>query len=159
MSPSKTLRKVEEKIGNGHKTFSFPSNKSSKSWISWSGPARSSQQPGAARGNIGMGQMFSLETRQMSQQQSSVLSQQQTSVLSQQKTSILSQQQTCSVARTDSCLVSTHSVDVSEISTVPMFKSQKSQLWQCHNVQIADRRSGPKLTKMVRNGSRIVARS
>ena len=38
--------------------------------------------------------LSSVETRQMSQQQSSVLSQQQTSVLSQQKTSILSQQKT-----------------------------------------------------------------
>ena len=48
------------------------------------------------------------------------------------------------VARTDICLVSTHIVEVSEISTVPMLKSQKSQLWQCHNVQVADRRSGPR---------------
>ena len=42
---------------------------------------------------VGLG-LSSVETRQMSQQQSSVLSQQQTSVLSQQKTSILSQQKT-----------------------------------------------------------------
>ena len=67
--------------------------------------------------------------------------------------------QMASVARTDICLVSTHIVEVSEVSTVPMLKSQKSQLWQCHNVQVADRRSGPKSTKMVRNGSRMVARS
>ena len=40
-----------------------------------------------------------------------------------------------------------------------MFKSQKSQLWQCHNVQVPDWRSGPKSTKMARNGSRIVART
>ena len=48
-----------------------------------------------------------------------------------------------------------------------MFKSQKSQLWQRHNVQVsevstvqvADRRSGPKSAKTTRNGYRIVARS
>ena len=61
----------------------------------------------------------------------SVLSQQQTSVLSQLQTSVLSQQRT----------------------------SILSQLLQCHNVQVADRRSGPKSTKMARNGSRMVARS
>ena len=76
------------------------------------------------------GQMSAVETRQMS-----------------------------SVARTDICLVSTHIVEVSEVSTVPMLMSQKSQLWQCHNVQVSDRRSDPKSTKMSRNGSRMVARS
>ena len=76
------------------------------------------------------GQMSAVETRQMS-----------------------------SVARTDTCLVSTHTVEVSEVSIVPMLKSQKSQLWQCHNVQVADRRSGPKSAKMARDGSRMVARS
>ena len=55
------------------------------------------------------GQMSAVETRQMS-----------------------------SVARTDNCLVSTHNVDVSEVSIVSMFKSQKSQLWQCQNVQVAE---------------------
>ena len=64
---------------------------------------------------IGPG-LSSVETRQMSQQQSSVLSQQQTSVLSQQKTSILSQQKTrqlpasgrlllCLLLRQDRCLL------------------------------------------------------
>ena len=76
------------------------------------------------------GQMSAVETRQMS-----------------------------SIARTDICFVSTHNVEVSEISIVPMLKSQKSQVWQCHNFQVADRRSGPKLTTMIRNGSRMVARS
>ena len=76
------------------------------------------------------GQMSAVETRQMS-----------------------------SVARTDICLVSTHIVEVSEVSPVPMLKSQKSRLWQCHNVQVSDSRSGPKSTKMARNGSRMVARS
>ena len=76
------------------------------------------------------GQMSAVETRQMS-----------------------------SVARTDICFVSTHIVDVSEVPTVPMLKSQKSQLWQCHNVQVSDRRSGRKSTKMARKGSRMVARS
>ena len=32
------------------------------------------------------------------------------------------------VPRTDICLVSTHNVEVSEVSTVPMLNSQKSQL-------------------------------
>ena len=63
------------------------------------------------------------------------------------------------VARTDICLVTTHNVDVSEVSTVPMLMSQKSQLWQCHNAQVADRRSGPKSAKIARNGSRMVAMS
>ena len=39
--------------------------------------------------------------------------------------------------------VSIHTVDVSEVSTA----------------QVADKRSGPKSTKMTRNGSRMVARS
>ena len=65
------------------------------------------------------GQMSAVETRQMS-----------------------------SVARTGICLVPTHNVEVSEVATVPMLKSQKSQLWQCHNVQVADRRPGPKSAKM-----------
>ena len=47
----------------------------------------------------------------------------------------------------------------SVLSQHTMLMSQKSQLWQCHNVQVPDRRSGPKSVKMVRNGSRIVARS
>ena len=76
------------------------------------------------------GQMSAVETRQMS-----------------------------SVARPDIYFVSTHNVEVADISTVPMLKSQKSQLWQYHNVQVSDRRSGPKSAKMVRNGSRMVARS
>ena len=44
------------------------------------------------------------------------------------------------------------------LSQHTMLMSQKSQLWQCHNVQVSDRRSGPKSMKMVRNGSRMVAR-
>ena len=85
------------------------------------------------------GQMFAAETGQMS---------------------AFETRQMSSVARTDICCVSTHIVEVSEISTVPMFKSQKSQLWQCHNVQVSDRRSGPKSAEMARHGSRImVARS
>ena len=60
------------------------------------------------------GQMSSAETRQMSTGQGAALSHQFTFVLSQQKTSVLSQH--------------------------TMLMSQKSQLWQCHNVQVADRR-------------------
>ena len=95
-------------------------------------------------------QMFSAETKQMSTGKAGrcpvslfytyVLSQQQTSVLSQQQTSLLLQEQT------------------SVLSQHTILMSQKSQLWQCHNVQIADRRSGPKLAKMTRNGFRTVAR-
>ena len=51
--------------------------------------------------------------------------------------------QMVSVARTDICPVSTHIVDVSEVSAA----------------QVSDKRSGPKSTKMVRNGSRMVVRS
>ena len=70
--------------------------------------------------------------------------------------------QMSSVARTDIFRVSTQHVEVSEVSTVPMLKSQKSekyQLWQYHNVQVSDKRSGPKSGKVARNGSRMVARS
>ena len=42
--------------------------------------------------------------------------------------------QMSSVARADICFVTTHNADVSEVSTVPMLMSQKSQLWQCGNV-------------------------
>ena len=57
--------------------------------------------------------------------------------------SAVKRRQMSPVARADTCLVSTHIVDVSEVSTV----------------QVSDRRSGPKSTKMARNGSRTVARS
>ena len=67
--------------------------------------------------------------------------------------------QMCAVGRTDICFASTHNVDVSEVSTISRFESQKFQLWQCHNVQVVDRRSGPKSSNMARNGSRMVARS
>ena len=98
--------------------------------------------------------MSSVETGQMSAVETGQMSAAETRQMS-------------SVVRTDICLVSKHNVEVSEVSTVAMFKSQKSQLWQCHNVQVsevstvqvADRRSGPKSAKMVRNGSRMVARS
>ena len=99
--------------------------------------------------------MSSLETGQMSGVETGQMSAAETGQMSAVET-----RQISSVARPDICVVSTHNVEVSEISTVPMLKSQKSQLWQCHNiVQVADRRSGPKSTKMVRNGSRMVARS
>ena len=84
----------------------------------------------------------------------------------QQKRLLLLRQDRCLLLRRDRCLllqeqtsVTTHIVDVSEVSTIPILMSQKSQLWQCHNVQVADRRSGPKSTKMTRNGSRMVARA
>ena len=100
------------------------------------------------------GQMSSVETGQMSAVETGQMSAAETGQMSAVET-----RQMSSVARTDICLVSTHNVEVSEVSTVPMLKSQKSQLWQCHNVQVSDRRSGPKSAKMARNGSRMVARS
>ena len=57
----------------------------------------------------------------------------------------------------DICLVSI--ADTSVLSQHTMLMSQKSQLSQCHSVQVADRRSGPRWAKMLRNGSRMVARS
>ena len=81
------------------------------------------------------GQMSVVETGQMSAAETGQMSAVETRQIS-------------SVTRPDICVVSTHNVEVSEVSTVPMLKSQKSQLWQCHNVQVADRRSGPKSTKI-----------
>ena len=89
------------------------------------------------------------QTSVLSQQQTSVMSQQQTSVLSQQQTSVLSQQQTYPLLHEQTSVLSQHT----------MLMSQKSQLWQCHNVHVADRRSGPKSSKVARNGSRMVART
>ena len=54
--------------------------------------------------------------------------------------------QMSSVASTDICF-STHNVEVSEVPTVPMLKSQKSQLSQYHSVQVSDKASGPKSSK------------
>ena len=96
--------------------------------------------------SVGTGQMSAVETGQMSAAETRQMSAVETGQMS-------------SVARADICLVSTHTVEVSEVSTVPMLKSQKSQLWQYHNVQVSDRRSVPKSAKITRNGSRMVARS
>ena len=90
--------------------------------------------------------MSSVETGQMSAVETGQMSAAETGQMS-------------SVARTDICLVSTHNVEVSEVSIVSMFQSQKSQLSQYHNVQVSDRRSGPKSTKIMGNSSRMVARS
>ena len=100
------------------------------------------------------GHMSAVETGQMSAAETGQMSAAETRQMSAVET-----RQMSSVARSDICPVSTHNVDVSEISTVSMFKSQKSQLWQCHNVQVSESRSGPKSSKMVRNGSRMVART
>ena len=98
--------------------------------------------------------MSSVETGQMSAVETGQMSAAETGQMSAVET-----RQMSSVARPDICLVSTHNVEVSEVSTVPMLKSQKSQLWQCHNVQVEDSRPGPKSSKIARNGSRMVARS
>ena len=58
--------------------------------------------------------------------------------------------------RQDKCLLLQEQTSVS--SQYTMMKSQESQLSQYHNVQVSDRRSGPKSTKIVRNGSRMVAK-
>ena len=83
-------------------------------------------------------EMSAVETGQMSAVETGQMSAVETGQMSGVAT-----RQMFSVARADICLVSTHIVDVSEVSTV----------------QVADRRSGPKSTKMARNGSRMVARS
>ena len=98
--------------------------------------------------------MSAVETGQMSAAETGQMSAAETGQMSADET-----RQMSSVARPNICLVSTHNVEVSEVSTVPMLKSQKSQLRQCHNVQVSDRPSGPRSAKMVRNGSRMVARS
>ena len=102
--------------------------------------------------------MSSLETGQMSAVKTGRMSAVETGQMS-------------SVARTDIRLVSIHNVEVSAVSisqcsslrslncgNVTMSKSQKSQLWQCHDVQVSENRSGPRSAKMLRNGSRMVAR-
>ena len=106
--------------------------------------------------------MSSVETEQVSAVETGQMSAAETGQMPAVETKQMS-----SVARTDISVASTHKVEVSEVSTVPMWKSQKSQLSQCSslrslncpNVQASDRRSGPKSTKIGRNGSRMVARS
>ena len=124
------------------------------------------------------GQMSSAETGQMSAVQTGQMPAAETGQMS-------------FVARTEISVASTHNVEVSEVSTVPMLKSQKSQLpqcsglrslncfsfmlhevqpvelhqqclnqlmsqksqwWQCHNVQVSDRRSSPKASKCPEKG-------
>ena len=103
--------------------------------------------------SVETGQMSAVETGQMSAAETGQMSAVETRQMSTIATGL------CPVLILYICLVSTHNVEVSEVSTLPMLKSQKSQLWQYHNVQVSDRRSGPKSSKMTRNGSRMVARS
>ena len=70
----------------------------------------------------------------------------------------------CLSSRHLSCLNSRHLICcrnrkclLSQEQTSFLLMSQKSQLWQCHNVQVSEGQSGPKSAKMVRNGSRMVA--
>ena len=97
--------------------------------------------------SVETGQMSVVETGQMSAVETGRMSAAETG----QKSAVETRQMS-SVARTDISVLSTHIVEASEVFPVPMLKSQKSQLWQCHNVQVADRRSGPKLAKIARNG-------
>ena len=80
--------------------------------------------------SVETGQMSAVETGQMSAAETG-------------QVSAVETRQMSFVARTDICFVSTHNDDVSAVSTV----------------QVSDKRSGPKSTKMARNGSRMVARS
>ena len=98
--------------------------------------------------------MSSVETGQMSAVETGQMSAAETGQMSAVET-----RQISSVARPDICVVSTYNFEVSEVSTVPMLKSQKSQLPRYHNVQVADSRSAPKSSKMVRNGSTMVHRT
>ena len=98
--------------------------------------------------------MSSVETGQMSAVKTGQMSAAETGQMSAVET-----RQISSVARKDIWLVPTQYVEVSEVSTVPMLESPTSQLWQCHDLQVSDKRSGPKSAKMARNGSRMVARS
>ena len=91
------------------------------------------------------GQMSAVETGQMSAAETGQMSSAETRQMSTGQTG------RCPVSPIYMCLVSTHNFDVSEVSTVAICQS--------HNAQVADRRSGPKSTKMARNGSRMVARS
>ena len=74
--------------------------------------------------------MFSFETGQMSAVETGQMSAAETGQMSAVET-----RQMSSVARTDICLVSTHNVEVSEVCTVPMFKSQKYALCQCSSLR------------------------
>ena len=73
--------------------------------------------------SVGTGQMSAVETRQMPAAETGQMSAAETGPMS-------------SVARTVICLVSTRYVNVLEISIA-----------QCHNVHVADRRSGPNRRK------------
>ena len=74
-------------------------------------------------------------------------------------------QDRCLLLGQDRCLLLQEQTSV--LSQLTVLKSQKSQLWQCHNVQVsevstvqvADRRSGPKSTKTpkwVQNGRQVL---
>ena len=117
--------------------------------------------PSVETGQMSAGQLFAAETGRIPAAEKGQMYAAETGQMYAAGTGQMSgveTKQMSSVARADICLVPTHNVEVSEVSTVPIMKSQKSQLWQCHN-QVSDRRSGPRLAKMVRNGSGMVARS
>ena len=82
------------------------------------------------------GQMSAVETGQMSAAETGQMSSVETRQMS-------------AVARTDICLAPTHNVQVADVSIVP---TPQCPSLKHHNVQVSDRRSGPKSTKMVRNG-------
>ena len=104
------------------------------------------------------GQMSSVETGQMSAVESGQMSAVETGQMSSDGT-----RQMFSVARTDIRLVSTHNVEVSEISTRPISQCSSLRSLNCGNVTMFKSQivglALPKLAKMGRNGSRIVARS
>ena len=92
--------------------------------------------------SVETGQMFAIETGQMSAAETGLMSSQTEICLP--ETGIYLPQTEIGLPQAQMCLVST---------------CQGSQLWQGHNVQVADRRSGLKSMKMAPNGSRMVARS
>ena len=83
-------------------------------------------------------------------------------LLKQDRSRLNSRHLSCLNRRHLSCLNSS----TEDITAAGQRPAAKSQLWQCHNVQVsevstvqvADRWSGPKSSKMARNGSRMVAR-
>ena len=109
--------------------------------------------------------MSAVETGQMSAAETGQMSSAETRQMSTGKTGrcpvppfyicLVSAEHICPVSAADICPISTQQ----QTSVLSQQKTSiLTHLWQCHNVQVADRWSGPKSTKMVRHGSRMVAK-
>ena len=124
------------------------------------------------------GQLSAVETRQMSAAetgQMSAVEARQVSTIATGRCLVLilyiyflSTADNCLVSTADICLVS--AADIGPVLTAGMSSVARAdicysvdvsewQLWQCHNVQVSDRRSRPESAKIVRNESRMVART